>query len=137
MLGVNNFGIISSIINSWVVDNFVGERPSSFAPLSHFVVISNWWIWFWVWSDPVQDRVIINWVISVTLRPVHWPMSSGWSNVVWHRSKEWYVLELRVWLLYSKMGLNEVVVMVWMMVVMVMLHSINSCYESKQNKFHV
>ena len=74
-LHINNFVIISTIINfimvgsagPWAVPAEI-NRPGAWSPLSHFIVIFNWCVWFFWISHPVHDKVIISGIVN-TKRP--------------------------------------------------------------------
>ena len=75
---INGLVIIGSIINLVVISGVVhlwvpGEVywPGAFGPLSHLVVVLDWWVGLlWV-SHPVHDGVIVGRVIDTL-----WPLSS-------------------------------------------------------------
>ena len=75
---VNDFVIVRSIIDLVVVGSLVHlwvpwvvYRPGAWGPLSHLIVILDWWSWASWLSDPVEDLVIVLRVVNTL-----WPWSS-------------------------------------------------------------
>ena len=82
-LEIHHFVIVRAVIDlilpGGVIHSTVPgkvNRPGTGAPLSHFIVIFNWWSWScWV-SHPVHNGIIESWIIN-TKRPWLPPSISG------------------------------------------------------------
>ena len=65
------------------------NRPGSWDPVSHFIVILDWWSWGCWLSDPVEDLVIVLRVVNTL-----WPWSSPGVSV--HMDWDTLALNLEV-----------------------------------------